>query len=414
MASSAGPARGRQVVVASTTPYNTKGFRENGHAVHSNDEEDSDGDTGDSGLWKHQGDRLPETQASSHIDFVDIPKLKPDGSNFETWKRDVKQVLASLGIHQVLRYDIRRPKHSDPSRATWRLWSARAARWMTESLEPETCTQITIGLDGVDWTTKADNLFLEINKSIKVENKFSDVDREFNKWDSMRRADFASAIQYLQASQAQLDKLNDYKLRLPPFVCLSRILNELEYELPQIALIREILESNNSAPQDMCHDTFLFFFGKIKHAAERSVVSSSKSSRQSSQSRVRDLNKSTHQPVSENTQSDTRSDGFLSFFNEVKNTVEKFLSPPANNRQTCLGDRKEKTRKPSYESRTSSRDTSESRREYRKASRSVSGRHRRKLHDHWKEQHHQQSEYFEGRCVFPDKSGHVARLCPHS
>ncbi|KAJ5351326.1 hypothetical protein N7452_000300 [Penicillium brevicompactum] len=348
MASSAGPARGSQVVVASTTPYSTKGFRENGHAVHSDDEEDSDGDTGDSCLWNHQGDRLPETEASSHIDFVDIPKLKPDGSNFETWKRDVKQVLVTLGIHQVLRYDIRRPKHSDPSRATWRLW-----------------------LDGVDWTTKADSLFLEINKWIKVENKFSDVDREFNKWDSIRRADFASAIQYLQASKAQLDKLNDYKLRLPPFVCLSQILNELEYELPQIALIRERLESNNSAPQDMCNDTFLFFFGKIKHAAERSVVSSSKSSRQSSQSRVRDLNKSTHQPVSENTQSDTLSDGFFSFFNEVKNTVEKFVSPSANNRQTRLGDLKEKTRKPSYESRTSSRDTSESRREYRRASRSA-------------------------------------------
>lgn len=254
--------------MAATTPQKPKGLGEMECPVHSGDEQVTDSDES-AAQWDNQGEGLP---TYAHVTFPGVVLLKHDTSNVAQWKRDIVRALRMLGVEQVIRRDLRRPKKTSHYRNIWDYWSRGVARWITETLEGATRDEIEAGVKS--WAKNADDLIRDIEewKKSKDIGTAMHVNDLLIKWDEMERSDFDNASDYLAASQDLLDKLNKFKCRPFPYFCYTRRLRELEDEFTHVAFLLE--ENKRIIPGNMTYWTYMSAFNQLKAIADIQCSSS--------------------------------------------------------------------------------------------------------------------------------------------
>ncbi|KAJ6086849.1 hypothetical protein N7467_005763 [Penicillium canescens] len=190
----------------------------------------------------------PPTQADNLPPYVWtlIPNIRKLSKKWDQdlWLCRVKGTLHTLGIKDVISKYLDRPDESHPSYQNWKRWSQRVDRWLFTNVGEKIrfrLQQINPPLEFAD-VTMEHILRLEPNEDDRMSIEV------FNMW-NMRRHDYDSAAEYVEAWSDQVQHCRRLDIGIGYYVATKVMLDELDEEYPVITTFvnREIREQDQTA-----------------------------------------------------------------------------------------------------------------------------------------------------------------------
>ncbi|KAJ5174779.1 uncharacterized protein N7482_000656 [Penicillium canariense] len=172
-----------------------------------------------------QADDLPEPTT---VTISGVPKFSLT-SNITIWGYRVKNSLKPLMLGNLIDPSKPRPASPRPILLRWRFWSLTVREWLFDQLDDQIIDLIN-NLPAEP--TYADDLWREINKL-----QLGDPEEYANKATcdlfTMRRSDFTTAAEYIEAWQYQNGICTGLKVGVTPYMSTVFMFNQLEEELPR-------------------------------------------------------------------------------------------------------------------------------------------------------------------------------------
>ena len=172
-------------------------------------------------LYADQSEGLPAEGSYSLYQIT--PKLTSN-ADFEEWHQKICQVLQYNQLSNLIEIECKRPMRNHPDSKKWYFMSLGVQSWIQSCMDDDLASNIR-GFNNE--TMLADHFMKELRKRFWGEGMFA-TDRVFNKWSSLRRSDFGSSIQFVNAVQTWHKKMDDLDCNIPPFYSAMKILNDLE------------------------------------------------------------------------------------------------------------------------------------------------------------------------------------------
>ncbi|CAI7577031.1 unnamed protein product [Penicillium bialowiezense] len=165
--------------------------------------------------------------------FLNITKLSPRSST-TVWCNEVMSVLRPFGLEGLIDLELPRPHESDPQFRKWRFWTPVVAHWLLNQLEDSLQAQVQAHSNRL---SLADDVFRAIITVNSASHRLY-IERELEKWNRLKRSDFATATDFIIAFQAQYNRLKAEDEEEPAGMALARLLDEIDGEFLRVTFIR--------------------------------------------------------------------------------------------------------------------------------------------------------------------------------
>lgn len=123
----------------------------------------------------NQGDRLPSWSNTRKM-MTPMPKLKADGSNLNTWMKQLQYRFFLLEIDSIIDTPLRRPLPSSPMREEWERWSRWACYWMGTMISEDAKRLIKSTMGDAPEAKFADDFLEDIKRCIKADDSVANVE----------------------------------------------------------------------------------------------------------------------------------------------------------------------------------------------------------------------------------------------
>ena len=195
--------------------------------------------------------------------------LTKSDTDVEDWFASLEDTLHPLRLENLLDNTISRPHYGDPFYSRWSFWSVSVGWWMRRFIDGEMETHFCL-MDGVP--VFADDLFCTIKSYYGRADCSSHMRQELIKWDKMKRADYDTVEDFVIACENSCIILDRFNVGPPPFMALSRVLDELKDELPKVADIE--WELKDMVASDITEDSFGEYCKELIDAARGMAIAS--------------------------------------------------------------------------------------------------------------------------------------------
>lgn len=195
-----------------------------------------------------QATYLPKEVMTS---LLSINKLTPQTST-TSWGNEITNVLRPFQLEALIDSNIPKPDPSNINYQRWKYWTGIVANWLLNQVDDSLQRIVKIQ---TPLLTYADEVFKTI-KRMSERNQRSYVERELAKWQSMKRADYRTAIDFIMAYQNQFNRLKIEGEEDPCGLALGRLLHELQGEHIRIHFIREEV---NDRDQEIDYQLFSYY-----------------------------------------------------------------------------------------------------------------------------------------------------------
>lgn len=184
--------------------------------------------------------------------FLNITKLAPRSST-TVWCNEVMNVLRPFGLEGLVDLDLPRPHEADPQFPKWRFWTPVVAHWLLNQLEDSIKAQVRAHSNRL---SLADDVFQAI-LTVSSPNHRLYIEREVEKWHNLRRANFATATDFIIAYQAQYNRLKTEEEEESAGIALFRLLDEMEGEFLRVTFIRSEV---NGLDREVDYRLFSYYY----------------------------------------------------------------------------------------------------------------------------------------------------------
>ncbi|OQD96628.1 hypothetical protein PENSOL_c015G01402 [Penicillium solitum] len=185
----------------------------------------------------HQGQRLP-TIAAVKIQKVGI--LEYNETDPSAWKQSVFFQLTPHRLEWLIDSDIPRPEEEDVTAECWYYWSRLVASWMYLQIDKTLQSKLRT-LPEIP--TLADEMCDMLMSLTQGGDRMQSAEIDMKKYDTMKRSDYNSASDYIDAFRRQYHALARFKVAPHPSHALSLSLRNLDSEIKKVQFIREEIAS---------------------------------------------------------------------------------------------------------------------------------------------------------------------------
>ena len=226
----------------STNPLDHNAISSFYNLIYFTQDESSSGDDVDN-KPSHQGHGLP---AIAMTKFQKVRTLEHNDTDPSAWRQALVYQLTPFRLEWLLDSDIPRPPKTHASFERWQYWSRLVASWMYNQVDKTLQTKLR---NLTQIPKYADKMCDELMSMTQGSVRMQTASIELEKFDKMKRSDYNSASEYIEAYQRQYHVLARFKIALHPAHALSRVLPNLELEVKKVQFIRE--EVANLKPEEL-------------------------------------------------------------------------------------------------------------------------------------------------------------------
>lgn len=154
-------------------------------------------------------------------------------ANTTSWQSQVKESLKSLKLESLIDTAIPRPIFPSPFLLDWAFWSLAVREWLFIQLDGQT-VQLIKGLP--TQPIFADDLWKEIH-NLQLKDPEEHANKATRDLFTMRRSDFTTVSEYIEAWQNQNDICKGLRVGITPYMATVLMLSQLEEELSEAVSI---------------------------------------------------------------------------------------------------------------------------------------------------------------------------------